>query len=98
MTIIYVLYILVCILIYLGVFKGVLSFGLGLGDLGMLGAFLFCLIIVSLGIYFRGAIASKINFWNGLIVFFMIASLIYFILSLTFWRGNENPWNGSLFI
>jgi hypothetical protein len=64
----------------------------------MLGALLFCLIIVSFGIYFRRFIGSKINFWSSLIVFFMIASFIYFVLALTFWRGNENPWNGSLII
>ena len=98
MIIIYILYILVSALISLGVLKGVLSFGLGLGDLGMLGALLFSLIIVSFGFYFRGFIGSKINFWNSLIVLFMITSLIYFALSITVCRGNENPWNGSLII
>jgi hypothetical protein len=95
MIFISILYFLFCIIVSVGILKGILTFGLGLGDLVMLGALLFCLIITILGISYRWYFVSKLKYWNNLIMVFEVLSILYFLLSMSLWRGSEYPWNGK---
>lgn len=94
--------ILIISLLYLlfvtiGVFNSCLTFGLGLGDLGMI----MVLIFLNLTIVVAYFIAKRKPTWiKGLTVFKVTTvtlSIIYFTLILTIWRGIEQPWNGNLF-
>lgn len=73
---------------------GKLSFGLGLGDIGIIVVNIVVVILGGLGVYYR----LKLGSWNILIALFFMATLIYLLLSLTFLRGIENPWDGNIFI
>jgi hypothetical protein len=88
------LYLFFFILILAGVLMGKLSFGLGLGDIGIIVVNIVVVILGGLGVYYR----LKLGSWNILIALFFMAILIYLLLSLTFLRGVENPWDGNIFI
>jgi hypothetical protein len=98
MIFISILYFLFCIIVSVGILKGILTFGLGLGDLVMLGALLFCLIITIFGIYYKRYFVTKLKYWNNLIIVFEVLSMLYFLLSMSVWRGSEYPWNGKFLI
>lgn len=98
LNIIYLIYSVFYLLIILGVLTGKLSFGLGLGDLGILMALIIIVLIIGVlvGVKKRG---QKIVIrWNFFVLAIMILTLIYFLLSLTLWRGAEIPWDGRIFI
>lgn len=85
------------LLVIIGVFKSCLTFGHGLGDLGMI----MILILLNLSIVVAFVIAKRkpnrikiLTVFNGLTA---ALSIVYFTLSLTLWRGVELPWNGNLF-
>lgn len=87
-------YLFFLLLILIGVLAGKLSFGLGLGDIGMIIVSLVLAVLGGLVVYHR----LKLGYWNIFIALFFIGILIYLFLSLTFLRGAENPWNGNVFI
>lgn len=85
-----ILLIIICILNL----NGKVSYGRGLGDVFYsMGNFILILIITPLAINFRnnGKSFSRLN-WA--LLFF----LIYIFLKLTFWRGPEMPWDGTIFL
>lgn len=88
----------VVILIIAGNIMGFLSFGYGLGDLGMLLYLFGWAILLRLLVYLRKYIEAGAQYYNILLTVIMAAILSYFILSLTIWRGAENRWDGSLFV
>ncbi len=93
-NIFYGIYFTISVLIVLGVLKGFLSFGLGLGDIGMLIVLVFSLFVLGVGVYFKKGVRKKFPQWDVLVILCMTLFLIYFLLSLSFWRGSENPWDG----
>jgi hypothetical protein len=85
------------LLVTIGVFNSCLTFGHGLGDLGML---LILIFLNSIVISTYLILKRKPNWLKGLTVFNSVTvflSIIYFTLSLTILRGAELPWNGNLF-
>lgn len=98
LNIIYLGYSVISLLILLGVLMGKLSFGLGLGDLGMLIISLVILILIGSFVFFKRRFTEKIKSWNWIISVVILLIVIYLILSLSLWRGVEYPWNGNLFL
>lgn len=94
----YIHSIVICTLITVGVLLGKLSFGLGLGDLGMLTAIILFLIVSGVLVFLKSKFSKKLKKWNLIIGILMIIGVIYFLLSITLWRGAEIPWNGNIFI
>ncbi len=95
----YLVYFLFFILMLMGVLFGRLSFGLGLGDIGLLLVSFVLLILGGIGVYYRLKIGHYLfGYWNIFVGLLYLGILIYLILSLTVLRGVENPWNGSVFI
>lgn len=90
--------IVICTLIASGVLLEKLSFGLGLGDLGMLIAILLFLIVSGVLVFLKSKFSKKIKKWNLIIGVLMIIGIVYFLLSITIWRGAEIPWDGNMFI
>jgi len=85
------------VLVTIGVFNSCLTFGHGLGDLGMI-LILALLNLTLVAVYIiakRNSNLIKIlTVFNGLTA---VLAIVYFTLSLTIWRGVELPWNGNLF-
>ena len=88
----------ITVLIIAGNLLGFLSFGYGLGDLGMLLYLFGWAILLRLLVYLRKYIETGALYYNLLLTTIMAGILSYFILSLTIWRGAENRWDGSLFV
>jgi hypothetical protein len=95
---IYGCYVLVSILSIIGVFSGKLSFGLGLGDLGIIIITIIVLILGGFLVYFKTNISTFISQWNLIASILLLLFIIYLVLSLTVLRGVENPWKGNVFI
>jgi len=87
------------IVIPLLVLGGGITFGHGLGDLGML--IIFCVVLIGIIILYvwpyktKKEIIRKFGTW----IFFAFNLFIVFYLtaSFTIWRGGEYSWNGDIF-
>ena len=98
LTLLYVIYFLTGLMTIIGVFTEYLSFGHGLGDLGMLIISLAVSIASGFMLYFRKTFVKN-NVSLDLLVLIIISLVVfYLLLSLSIWRGSELPWNGSLFL
>lgn len=97
MKIIQLAFHLISFILVVGVFKTEMTFGLGLGDLGMLFVLVLINLVVILINYLKKKIKIDIKYFNVLNICIIIATIIYFSLVLTIWRGSERPWNGDLF-
>jgi hypothetical protein len=78
--------------------SGNIGFGHGIGDLYYLGALFFCSLIV---VMFFLLISKSKQFTKQLNLYFLvylIIIIIFYTLKLTFLRGAEYPWDGSLFL
>ena len=85
-----VMFAVVMIEALVGNLLGFLSFGYGLGDLGMLLYLFGWAILLRLLVYLRKYIETGAPYYNLLLTTIMAGILSYFILSLTIWRGAEN--------
>lgn len=94
----YIGYLFYSLIIILGLLCDKLSFGLGLGDLGMIIIFAGLLIFISAYVIWRVYLKKEVSYWDFVVIGIMLTILIYFTLSLTIWRGVEKPWNGNIFI
>lgn len=98
MVLAYQVFLFYSLLITIGVFIGKLSFGQGLGDLGML---FILFLVASLLVLIIGYTKRKTtnDSQEKLIVWlFIFLVSIFFTLHLTIWRGVELPLDGKLFI
>lgn len=86
------------LLVTAGVLNHNLSFGYGLGDLGM-ALSLIIFNFLSFILYFLGNKFRMVDhFLFGVNLFFTLSAVVYYSLCLTVYRGAEYPWNGSIFI
>ena len=97
-NILYWTYLALNLLLFQLVLAGNMTFGHGLGDLFMLLAMGLLLLVIGLAVCLKSKVQKYIPFWNLLIGLAIIMSLVYFLLSLTIWRGPEMGWNGKIFI
>lgn len=75
-TIVYILFI-VCVIV--GVFADLFTFGLGLGDLGMLGVLSTISILICVTVYFKKNISNFIRIWNWM-AFIIIALIVFYTI------------------
>ena len=80
----------------LGILTGFLTFGNGLGDLYYLISIIFILIINSYLLLTKKNGEQRSNFFKINYLVSVLIILIFFLLRLTYFRGSEYPWNGSL--
>ena len=87
------------ILILVGILKGFISFGYGLGDIYPLILIIFSGIFIIIGKLLLSKIKSTSRRLYSIVsVVLYSLFMIISILGLTLLRGPENPWNGNLFI
>ena len=76
-----------------------IRFGHGLGDVYYF--FLMIAVILSVGILYTIRLKSIIDFHvkkiDLIIGFFCLVFLIYILLKISFLRGNESSWDGTIF-
>lgn len=88
------------IIILLLVLGGSITFGNGLGDLGMIIVYGFVILILTLlniwALRTKKLYGSK--FLALLSFIFGLISVFSMTLYFTIWRGSEYPWNGNIFI
>ncbi len=90
-------FLLFSLLVVWAILNTEMTFGLGLGDLGML-LMLLPLNIIVLLVNFLSKKFQKLRYYlNSLNVLIIKLSIIYYLLSLTIWRGVERPWRGDFF-
>ena len=77
--------------------KGDIAFGHGLGDLYYLVMLLIFTIIGSIA-FLRISQRKLGNLSIYLLVIYLTLVLIFFCLKLTYLRGAEYPWNGTIFL
>ena len=83
----------VLLLILILTYYGKMTFGLGLGDLFLVGVLgLYIIINTSL------AIVIEDKFFLTMLLIFTCAILLWSIWGVTFGRGTEYKWNGDVFI
>jgi tetratricopeptide (TPR) repeat protein len=87
------------VLILLLSLGGSISFGYGLGDLGIdIGYFCIFLILVTLNIWTQSAKTKRISrIINFITLTISVLSLFTLTASFTIWRGSEYGWNGEIF-
>lgn len=88
------------VVILLLVFGGSITFGGGLGDLGMVIVYgVVILILVSLNIW---AIRREKLYGSKLLLYlsfsFGLLAVLTMTLYFTIWRSSEYPWNGNVFV
>lgn len=89
----------IILMIGAGVMQGGLTFGHGLGDLGMI--IIIPLISIAWGIvvYVKSPYEErKAKTVRVLLLIGLLLTLLYFILYISILRGGENPWDGSIFV
>lgn len=74
---------------------GKITFGYGLGDLYMLFFFMIVFVIISV---IRTKLRLRNNILNVVLITLIGLSVLFFVLKITLFRGNEYPWNGRLFL
>jgi hypothetical protein len=79
--------------------NGSITFGDGLGDLGMLLVYFIILIILSVFISIAGKIKNikRQKIIRYFILGFCFISALTMTLYFTIWRGPEHPWDGKVF-
>ena len=90
----FILYFIFSLFVIFLTLKGKLTFGAGLGDLAYLAAIL-CTNIFYFALYFAKEIRKR---YFIVIMVSIVLFMSYFIVSLTFLRGSEHLWDGSLFV
>lgn len=88
-------FILEIILIIIGIIFDKLSFGLGLGDIGML-IILFVVLFIPL-LFFKLFLGKSICY-DAIYLIIILMINMYLLLHLTFLRGDEQLWDGNIFI
>ncbi len=87
-----VIYSLFCVFTIIGVLLGVFTFGLGLGDIGMLLIQVLSIMVILVINFTKSKFGINSQLTNKIMIFTMFILMIYFLLHLTIFRGSENPW------
>jgi len=90
--------VLYSILVIILGFNSKVSFGNGLGDLGMILSLILVNLIV-LGFFYISKKCKKFQVVARLAcITLVIWMIVYYSLCLSLWRGPEQVWNGELFL
>lgn len=85
------------LLVTIGVFSSCLTFGHGLGDIGMIIILTF-INLITLSIFLVVKRQKKWNIKYMIMNLLIVAtSIVYFTISLTTGRGTEYLWDGNFF-
>ena len=89
-----VFFLLFSILLVFGIVSEVISFGSGLGDIGMLLISMLFAVVFLILYFFKSKIS---NFTWNIITLCIYSLILYFVLQFSLFRGPENSWDGKVF-
>lgn len=84
------------IVIILGILKGFITFGFGLGDLYYLGSLILILILNIYLLFTKKKGEQRSDVFKNSYIIFLFLLMFFLLLRLTYFRGSEYPWNGHL--